>query len=137
MSIGVGGASATSPRPPARRVSRCGARRVASEIGERVASPASGRRYVLAAATLWSLGGLFAKSLDLDGLTIAFYRGLFAGLALLPFIPRSRWVFRPVMIPLGLCFGAMTGLYIAAIKATTAANAIFLQCTSTFWTIPL
>jgi drug/metabolite transporter (DMT)-like permease len=31
----------------------------------------------------------------------------------------------------------MTGFYIAAIKATTAANAIFLQCTSTFWIIPL
>jgi drug/metabolite transporter, DME family len=42
-----------------------------------------------------------------------------------------------VMLPLGLCFGAMTGLYIGAIKATTAANAIFLQCTATFWMIPL
>src|SRR5207253_3211104 len=34
-------------------------------------------------------------------------------------------------------FGAMTGLYLAAVKATTAANAIFLQYTSTVWTIPL
>jgi drug/metabolite transporter (DMT)-like permease len=104
-----------------------------------VAAPAAGlgRRDVLAAALLWSLGGVFAKSLDLDGLTIAFYRGLFAGLVLLPIVPRARWVFRPAMIPLGICFGAMTGLYIGAIKATTAANAIYLQCTSTFWTIPL
>jgi drug/metabolite transporter (DMT)-like permease len=86
---------------------------------------------------LWSLGGVFAKSLALDALTIAFYRGLFAALVLLPVVPRARWVFRPAMIPLGLCFGAMTGLYIGAIKATTAANAIYLQCTSTFWTIPL
>jgi drug/metabolite transporter (DMT)-like permease len=86
---------------------------------------------------LWSLGGVFAKSLALDGLTIAFYRGLFAALVLLPVVPRARWAFRPAMLPLGLCFGAMTGFYIAAIKATTAANAIYLQCTSTFWTIPL
>jgi drug/metabolite transporter (DMT)-like permease len=92
---------------------------------------------VLSAALLWSLGGAFAKSLALDGLTIAFYRGLFAALVLLPAVPRTRWVFRRAMLPLGLCFGAMTGLYIGAIKATTAANAIFLQCTSTFWTIPL
>jgi drug/metabolite transporter (DMT)-like permease len=92
---------------------------------------------VLAAAVLWSLGGVFAKSLPLDGLTIAFYRGLFGGLVLLPFVPRARWVFRPAMIPLGLCFGAMTGLYIGAIKATTAANAIYLQCTASFWMIPL
>ena len=91
----------------------------------------------MAAAVLWSMGGVFAKSLDLDGLTIAFYRGLFAGLVLVPFVPRARWVVRPAMLPLGLCFGAMTGFYIGAIKATTAANAIYLQCTATFWTIPL
>ena len=100
-------------------------------------STARGRRYVLAAAVLWSLSGAITKSLDLDGLTIAFYRGLFAGLVLLPFVPRSRRVFRPVMVPLGLVFGAMTGLFLAAMKATTAANAIFLQYTATFWVVPL
>jgi drug/metabolite transporter (DMT)-like permease len=92
---------------------------------------------VLAAAALWSLGGVFAKSIPLDGQAIAFYRGLFAGLVLVPFVPRRHRVFRPAMIPLGLTFGAMTGLYLGAMKATTAANAIFLQCTATFWTIPL
>ncbi len=100
-------------------------------------SVARGRRDVLAAAVLWSLSGVVTKSLDLDGLSIAFYRGLFAGIALIPFVPRSRWAFRPALIPLGLTFGAMTGLYIAAVKATTAANAIFLQCSATFWTVPL
>ena len=98
---------------------------------------ARGRRDVLAAAVLWSLSGVVTKSLDLDGLSIAFYRGLFAGMALMPFVPRSRWAFRPALVPLGLAFGAMTGLYIAAVKATTAANAIFLQCSATFWTVPL
>jgi drug/metabolite transporter (DMT)-like permease len=91
----------------------------------------------LAAALLWSLSGVITKSLALDPLTIAFYRGLFAGLVLVPFVPRSRWVFRPALIPLGLVFGAMTGLYLGAVKATTAANAIYLQYTSTFWTVPL
>jgi len=218
---------------------------VEPEIGERVASTARGRRYVLAAALLWSLGGGFAKTIHLDGQTIAFYRNVsnfphhlnrafveskpetvttrkyffqaeqlyfeskyeraadlyktpiedpawegkklsplqawrdlvlmknkdyrrdssnrettaeiqiryltlharFDGrdlrdqmskaAVLLPLTPRARWVIRPAMVPLGLCFGAMTGLYVAAIKATTAANAIFLQCTSTFWMIPL
>jgi drug/metabolite transporter (DMT)-like permease len=92
---------------------------------------------VLAAAVLWSLAGVFAKSLALDGPSIAFYRGLFAGLVLLPLVPRSRRVLRPAMVPLGLIFGAMTGLFLAAVKATTSANAIFLQCSATFWTIPL
>lgn len=100
------------------------------------ADAALGRRYVLAAAVLWSVSGVVTKLLDLEGTTIAFYRSFFAGLALWPFVPRSRWTFRPVMIPLVLAFGAMVGLYIAAIKATSAANAIFLQCTATFWLVP-
>jgi DME family drug/metabolite transporter len=97
----------------------------------------NGRLYVLAAAGLWSLGGVFAKTLNLDGLTVAFYRGLFAGLVLLPFVPASRRVVRPAMIPLGITFGVMTGLYLSSVMATTAANAIFLQCTATIWMIPL
>src|SRR4051812_25363133 len=97
----------------------------------------SGRRYVLAAAALWSLGGVFAKALERDGLTGAFYRSLFAGLGLVPFVPASRRVVRPAMIPLGFTFGAMTGLYLSSVMTTTAANAIFLQCTATIWTIPL
>lgn len=96
-----------------------------------------GRWFILAAAVLWSLSGAITKSLDLDGLTIAFYRGLFAGLALIPLVPRPRRVFRPVMVPLGLVFGAMTGLFLASMKATTAANTIYLQYTATFWVVPL
>lgn len=96
-----------------------------------------GRAYVLAAACLWSLSGAITKSLPLEPLTIAFYRGLFAGLVLLPFVPRERMVFRPVMIPLGLVFGAMTGFFLASMKATTAANTIYLQYTATFWVVPL
>ena len=100
-------------------------------------SAATGRRCILAAAALWSLAGAVAKGLDLDPTAIAFYRSLFAGLALLPWVPRRRRGLAPAMIPLGVLFGAMTGLYIGSIKATTAANAIFLQCTASVWTIPL
>ncbi|MGO9816355.1 MAG: DMT family transporter [Isosphaeraceae bacterium] len=96
-----------------------------------------GRANVLAAGVFWSLSGVITKSLPLDPLTIAFYRGLFAGLALLPFVPSGQRVLRPVMIPLGLVFGAMTGLYLSAVKITTAANAIYLQYTATFWVVPL
>ena len=69
-----------------------------------------GRWCVLAAAVLWSTGGVISKSLDLDSLTIAFYRGLFAGLALLPFVPGGAWVFRPALVPLGAAFGVMVGV---------------------------
>src|SRR5580700_8442740 len=96
-----------------------------------------GRLSVLAAAVLWSTGGVVSKSLDLDSLTIAFYRGLFAGLAILPFVPRRSWVFRPALVPLGAAFGVMVGCFLGAVKITTSANAIFLQCTSTLWVVPL
>ncbi len=100
-------------------------------------SVAIGRRFILAAAVLWSLSGVVTKHLALDPGSIAFYRSLFAGLSLIVVVRPSRWVFRPVMGPLCLTFGAMIGLYIAAVKATTAANAIFLQCSATFWVVPL
>lgn len=99
--------------------------------------PAVGRACIFAAAVLWSLSGVVAKSLALDPLSIAFYRGLFAGLALLPCVRPRDWAVRPVMAWLGLNFGAMTGFYLAAVKTTTAANAIYLEYTAAFWVIPL
>ena len=101
-------------------------------------SPARGRWMIVAAALLWSLGGVVAKGLrPLDGVTIAFYRSLFAGLALLPFVPRSRWVVRPSMVPVWLIFGGMVALYLSSMQFTTAANAILLQYSATFWTVPI
>jgi len=110
---------------------------VTKHEGQRPRNLSFGRRCVLGAAVLWSLSGVMTKSLELGPLPIAFYRSLFAGLALCPFVPRTRLVFRPGLIPLGLVFGAMIGLYIAAVKATTAANAIYLQYTAPFWMIPM
>jgi drug/metabolite transporter, DME family len=98
---------------------------------------ASGRGFVVAAALLFSVGGVITKGLDLRPLSIAIFRSLFAGLAMLVFVPRRNWVIRRELVPLGIVFGALIGLYIAAVKATTAANAIFLQATSTFWVVPL
>ncbi len=96
-----------------------GETKLAEALASDRAEVAIGRRFVLAAAVLWSLSGVFTKGLALDGVTIAFYRGLFAGLALLPVVPRSRWKLTRSMLPLGFCFGVMTGLYIAALKRTT------------------
>lgn len=96
-----------------------------------------GRLFVLAAAVLWSASGVITKGLDLPPLAIAFYRSLFAGLALLPLVRPGRRVFRRAMVPCVIVFGAMIGMYIGAIKFTTAANAIFLQCTATFWLVPM
>jgi DME family drug/metabolite transporter len=101
-------------------------------------SPATrGRLLILAASVFWSLGGVLAKEIGLGGVALGFWRSLFASLALLPLVPAGLRVFRPAMVPLALAFAATMGCYLAAVKATTAANAIFLQCSGTFWTIPL
>jgi drug/metabolite transporter, DME family len=97
----------------------------------------NGRICVLIAAALWSLSGVVTKVLNLEFPVIAFYRGLFAGLALLPVVPRTEWKFRPLLVPLCMIFGVMTLLYLGSVQLTTAANAIFLQYTSVFWLIPL
>ena len=102
-----------------------------------MSSANKGRLFILAASLLWSLGGVLAKEIALEGAPLAFWRSLIASLALLPFVPAGRRAFRPAMVPLGLAFAATMGLYLGAVKATTAANAIFLQCSATFWTVPL
>ena len=97
----------------------------------------SGRRLILIAALMWSLGGVLAKEIPLDGGPLAFYRSLIAGLVLWPLAPRGSRVVRPAMIAFAAIFGAMIGFYLASVKLTTAANAIYLQFSAIFWTIPL
>ncbi len=108
-----------------------------SNTGNSVES-SDGRIWILMAAFLWSLSGIWAKSLPDDGTTIAIWRGLFAGMVLMPFT-KGRWPGRLQSrhFFVAAAFAAMTGMYIAAIKATTAANAIFLQCSATAWVVPI
>lgn len=97
-----------------------------------------GRLWVLLAAVLWSMSGVWTKLLPDEGTTIAIWRGFFAGIALAPFARgKGPKVLRPSYFWIALAFASMTGLYIASIKATTAANAIFLQCSATAWVVPI
>ncbi len=105
-----------------------------------VPSKLSGRLHVLAAALLWSTSGLFVKSTVFDdwpdetrGAILAFWRALFAGLVLVPLIRRPRW--SPCLIPLSVVFTVMCITYLTAVVMTTAANAIWLQCTSPWWVL--
>ncbi|HEX6986752.1 MAG TPA: EamA family transporter [Planctomycetaceae bacterium] len=100
----------------------------------------SARLLVLAAAVLWSLSGVVLKAPAFDGLpadargpAVAGLRAFFAALVLLPLVrPRHvRW--RPGLVPMTLCFAAMSVLFISALMTTTAAATIFLQYTSVLW----
>jgi len=108
-----------------------------------------------AAAVLWSLNGALIKSLHrdgqgLNGVTIAFYRSLIAGLFLLPLargkfaglragsVGRGAWrLIRPSAVAAIALFTLMTVCFVVATTKTEAANAIILQYTSTIWVFAL
>ena len=109
----------------------------ASHVGV-AQTAAAGRLWVITAAVLWSSSGLFAKAptfadwpADQRGILLAFWRALFAGLLLLPFVRRPRWDVR--LVPLCLTFAAMNVAYLSAMTLSTAANAIWLQSTAPWW----
>jgi len=111
---------------------------------------------LFAAAVLWSLNGALIKLINEGGrgphgVTIAFYRSLFAGLFLLPLArgklhtlrslgrspgddgrPAPRGL-RPAAVACVVLFTLMTASFVVANTMTKAANVIILQYTSTFW----
>jgi DME family drug/metabolite transporter len=94
----------------------------------------SGRLCALAAGVLWSLAGVFIKSLDLHPVTLVFYRSLFAALLFLPFL-RSRAPLEPIapLLLSALAYTAAITAFVWANRLTTAANAIVLQYTAPFF----
>jgi len=97
-----------------------------------------GRRWIVAAAVLWSSSPLFVKSAMFDdwpaddrGVRLAFWRALFAGLLLIPAVRRPR--LRPLMALMVLCFAGVNICYLSAMTLGTAANAIWLQNTAPLW----
>lgn len=89
-----------------------------------------GRFLVLLAAVLWSLAGVFIKSLELHPLTIVFYRSLFASLFFSPFVRSKRWTFSLPLLVSAASYTAAISSFVWANKLTTAANAIVLQYTA-------
>ncbi len=115
---------------------------------------------LVAAGVFWSLSGALIKLINQEGtgphgVTIAFYRSLFAGLCILP-LARGRFhtlrsvrepgshgrrsargALRPEAITCMVFFTLMTVSFVVANTMTQAANAIILQYTSTFWIFAL
>jgi drug/metabolite transporter (DMT)-like permease len=102
------------------------------------ARPVTGRLWVVLAAILWSSSGWFAKNPifaewphESRGVLLAFWRAAFAALLLLPLVRDARW--SPPLVPLTVSFALMNATYLTAMTLTTAANAIWLQCTAPLW----
>ncbi|HSP14882.1 MAG TPA: DMT family transporter [Thermoanaerobaculia bacterium] len=95
---------------------------------------------IAAAAILWSSGGIGIKAVSDPPLKVAFYRSLFAGIALLVLFGRDVWgrkrwtstgVFAAAIISYVVCLTT----FVVATKWTTAANAIFLQYAGVVWVL--
>ncbi len=129
-------------------------REVGIEMASVERSYAWGVVFLLLASLLWSLNGALIKLIyeggsGPSGVSIAFYRSLFAGLFLVP-LARGNWRtlggsmsdhprrgIRPAALCCVVFFTLMTVCFVIANTKTEAANAIILQYTSTFWIFAL
>ncbi|MGH7773115.1 MAG: DMT family transporter [Candidatus Binatia bacterium] len=89
-----------------------------------------GRLFVLLTGVLWSLAGVFIKSLDLHPLTIVFYRSLFASAFFLLFVRKKAVTVNVSLGVSALSYTTAISAFVWANKLTTAANAIILQYTA-------
>jgi len=85
---------------------------------------------VLAAALLWSTGGLFIKWTTLSGPELSFGRSLFAAITVALFTRHEGFGLNRLTAMASVVYAALLLLFVLATKQTTAANAIFLQYTA-------
>lgn len=93
--------------------------------------------FVLAAAIIWSTGGLFIKWTSLSGVELSFGRSLLAAITVAIFTRREGFGLNLVTVLASLLYAALLLLFVLATKETTAANAIFLQYTAPLYVLVL
>jgi len=86
--------------------------------------------FVLAAALLWSTGGLFIKWTSLSGLELSFCRSFFAAITVAIVTRHEGFGINRVTGAASVLYAVLLILFVMATKETTAANAIFLQYTA-------
>ena len=95
-----------------------------------------GLLYIVAAALLWSTGGIGIKGVADAPMKVSFYRSVFAALTLFLLFRkdlRVRW--SPSFLAAIVSYGACLTSFVVATKWTTAANAIFLQYAGVVWVL--
>jgi drug/metabolite transporter (DMT)-like permease len=92
---------------------------------------------VLAAAILWSTGGLFIKWVKISGLELSFGRSLTAAITVALFTRREGFGLNWITAVTAVLYAALLILFVLATKQTTAANAIFLQYTAPVYVLVL
>jgi len=94
-----------------------------------------GRFAVVAAALLWSTGGVAIKLTSLGPLGVVFWRSLASAVFLLVALRPSLARLRKASPTTVLCYAAMIHTFVSATKLTTAANAILLQYTGPLYVV--
>ncbi len=95
------------------------------------------RLMLLAAAILFSTGGTGIKSCQLTDWQIAGFRCGVAALALMLLVPQSRRAWTGRTLAVGVVYAVTLVCYSLANKATTSANAIFLQSSAPLYILVL
>lgn len=95
------------------------------------------RLYVLGAAVLWSSGGAAIKACTLPAFAVAGGRSLVAAIFVFAVLPSSRVRPDRRILAVAAAYAATVVLFVLATKATTAANAIFIQDTAPLWVLLL
>jgi drug/metabolite transporter (DMT)-like permease len=95
------------------------------------------RLLVLAAALLFSTGGVAIKACTLSGWQIASFRAAIAATTFLLLLPEARHGYTRRNTLVAIVYAATLILFVNATKLTTAANAIFLQSTAPLYVLLL
>ena len=93
--------------------------------------------FVLAAAVLFSTGGLFIKATRLGAFELSFGRSLLAALTVALLTRREGFRLNRLTLVASVLYAALLLLFVVATKLTTAANAIFLQYTAPVYVLAL
>src|ERR1044071_4432464 len=109
----------------------------AGETGARERGPVPPVLFVLAAALLWSTGGLFIKATPLGALELSFGRALLAAATVALLTRREGFRLHFMTLVGSVLYAALLVLFVVANKLTTAANAIFLQYTAPVYVLIL
>ena len=94
-----------------------------------------GTLLVLAAALLWSTGGLGIKAIADPPLKVAFYRSAVASVVLLLVLRPRVFKTSPAFLAAIATYTACLITFVVATKWTSAANAIFLQYSGVAWVL--
>ncbi len=84
---------------------------------------------LVAAAALWSAGGIIIKSINWNPAAISGMRSLIASIVILAWVRRPHFTWSKWQIGGAIAYAFCCGLFVVATKYTTAANAIMLQYT--------